>query len=75
MSSFQTKDLYFASYLYAKGAKFIRVERNGRQCYFIFEDNLLCEELQQGYFSRRGEVVGKDFSDAIRTLKDLLFSN
>ncbi len=75
MQTFQTKDLYLASYLYAKEAKFIRIERSGRQGYFIFENKEQCEQLQQEYFGKQGQVIGKDFSDAIRTLKDLLFAD
>lgn len=72
---FEIKDLYCASYLYAKGAKFIEVKRQGRQCYFLFEDKAHCELLQQEYYAKEGKVVGKEFSDAIKTLKNLVFAN
>jgi hypothetical protein len=72
---FQTKDLYLASYLYAKNAKFIGIERHSKQCYFLFGSKSYCEDLQQEYFAKTGQVVGKEFADAIRTLKDLLFEN
>ncbi len=72
---FQTKDLYCASYIYAKSAPFVRVEREGKQCHFVFGNKSLCEQLQLEYFSRKGEVIGKQFADAIRTLKDLLFAD
>jgi hypothetical protein len=72
---FQTKDLYLAAYLYAIQAKFVGIERHGKQCLFLFEDKASCEKMQQSYFAKQGKVVGKEFADAIRTLKDLLFAN
>ena len=72
---FLTKDLQLAGLLYAKSAGFIGVNRNGRLCWFVFENHPLCEKLQQQFFAKSVEVNAKDYADAIRTLKDLVFAN
>lgn len=73
-NDFSTKDLYLAAALYSKGVKFLGVDRDGRLCWFIFEDKVLCEEIQQKYFSKTLEVNAKEYSDSLRTLKDLVFA-
>lgn len=72
---YSTKDLYIASFLYAKGIKLSSINKQGKICWFIFEDKTLCEQLIQRYFAKTESVIAKDLSDAIRTLKDLLFQN
>ena len=72
---FITRDLYAAGFLYAKGAGFEKIERNGKVCWFVFGNKELCEQLQLQFFAKTGDVVAKDYADALRTLKDLVFSN
>jgi rubredoxin len=36
-TEYSTKDIYLASTLIAIGYKWYRIEKNGRQCYFIFD--------------------------------------
>ena len=72
---FLTKAFQLAGLSYAKGAGFIGVNRNGRLCWFVFENHQLCEKLQQQFFAKSVEVNAKDYADAIRTLKDLVFAN
>ncbi len=36
-TEYSTKDIYLASTLIALGYKWYRIEKNGRQCYFIFD--------------------------------------
>lgn len=72
---FLTKDLQLAGLLYAKGVPFIGVNRNGRLCWFVFENYDVCETLQRKFFAKAIDVNAKDYSDAIRTLKDLVFAN
>lgn len=72
---FLTKDLQLAALLYAKGAGFTGVNRSGRLCWFVFENHDICEKLQQKFFAKTVEVNAKDYADALRTLKDLVFAN
>lgn len=73
MSEFRTTDLYEASYLYAVGAEFLRLEGEGQK-WFVFSKKEECEELAKSFWGRKGVVNAKEFVDAIRTLKDLLFA-
>lgn len=41
ISEYKTKDVYLASTLIAFGYKNYRIERNGRQCYFIFDPYII----------------------------------
>lgn len=72
---FSTKDLYLGGMIYAKGAKFVGIERQGNVCWFVFENKAFCEDLQQQFYARTAEVNAKGFTEAIRTLKELVFSN
>lgn len=73
--NFLTKDLQLAGLFYAKGVPFIGVNRDGRICYFVFGSQTLCENLQQQFFAKNVDVNAKDYADALRTLKDLVFLN
>ena len=73
-NEFTTKDLYLAGFLYAKGAKFRGVKREGRICWFIFDDESYCKTLQSQFFSTTAEVNAREYADALRTLKDLIFA-
>ncbi|OGM02648.1 hypothetical protein A2115_00565 [Candidatus Woesebacteria bacterium GWA1_41_8] len=72
---FTTKDLYISALCYAKGMKLERIEREGRVCWFVFVDKKRGEQLQQDFITKTVEVNAKDYSDALRTLKDLLFAH
>ena len=71
--SFSTKDLYLAGVIYSKGIRFQGIQREGKVCWFLFENKDLCEKVQQKFFAKSVDVNAKDFSDALRTLKDLIF--
>lgn len=71
---FITKDLYLAGLLYAKNIKLEKVNRNGKLCWFVFNNKSLCEELQQQFFNKAVDVNAKDYVNALRTLKDLIFA-
>lgn len=73
-SYYKTKDLYLASYIYSMKQELLKVERDGRICWFIFEDELRCKSLEQHYWL--GKAIGniKEFSNAIQSLKDIIYS-
>ncbi len=73
-NEFTTKDLYLAGFLYAKGAKFKGVEREGRICWFLFDDESNCNTLQSQFFSKTADVNARAYADSLRTLKDLIFA-
>ena len=73
-NEFTTKDLYLAGFLYAKGAKFKGVNREGRICWFIFDDESYCKSCSNQFFSKTADVNARTYADALRTLKDVIFS-
>lgn len=74
MDEFKSTDLYESAFLYASGAKLLRLEGQGSQKWFVFEQKEQCEGLINIYWSREATVVAKDFAEGIRSLKDLLFA-
>lgn len=72
---FRTKDLYLASYLYAEGQTLERTEKNGGTCWFLFREQNSSEILANHFWNGTGKCFGKSYADAIRTLKDIIFSN
>lgn len=74
MERYQTKDLYIASFLYAKGMMFTGINRNGKECTFLFEDFDTCTKLALLQFQGKAGVNARAFIEAIKTLKTLIFS-
>lgn len=72
--TYRVKDLYLASYLYSQ-QKNMRIERESGVCWFIFEDKKNCEELAQLYWTNTATGKVKALTDAIRSLKDLIFAH
>jgi len=68
------RDLHLAAVIYAKGVKFIRLEPDGNRFLFLFENRVACEKVASSYFRGDCLVKAKAMADAIRTLKDLVFS-
>lgn len=71
---FVTKDLYLSALLYAKGIRLQKIDRQGRVCWFIFEDKNQSQLLYQKFIDKAVDVNAKDYTDALRTLKDLVFA-
>lgn len=71
---FVSKDLYLSALCYAKGLRLERIERQGRVCWFLFDDKSRGEQLRREFIAKSIEVNAKDYCDALRTLKDLLFA-
>ena len=71
---FRTKDLAEASFLYASGKRLMESIRDDGKVWFLFQDKPSCEELVSSYWRKEASVNAKEFSDAIRTLKDLIFN-
>jgi len=74
MENYRTKDLAEAAFLYASSKRLIQVEKDGRICFFVFENKPSCETLANSYWRKEATANAKEFSDAIRTLKDLIFN-
>lgn len=71
---FKSKDLYLAAYLYAEKQELVRVDRASGICWFVFTDRDQCERIANTFWSGKGICYGKAYADAIRSLKDRIFS-
>ncbi len=75
MELFRTKDIYEASALIASQAKFLNLEPDKNYYWFVFENSDMCRKLSDSYWRNELEVLAKDLTDAIRTLKDRIFAS
>ena len=73
-NEYQTKDLYEASVLYALKQNFLGIKQDGQVCWFIFGDNKSSQRISDLYWARSLNVNAKDYAEAIRTLKERIFS-
>lgn len=70
---YRTKELYFASVLYALDIKMTDFIRDGRVCWFEFEKKAECEEVYKKFIAKDLQINAKKYEESIRTLKDLIF--
>ena len=76
LTDFQrVKDLYLAAFFYSEGLELRNVEREGKVCWFLFSDKNKCDQLTNLYWKNQATSKTKSFTDAIRTLKDLIYSS
>ena len=70
-SHFSSRDLYFSSYLFAKGYKLISIDFDsaGNFYWFVFNQKEKCEQEEQAFSKNEVSVKAKDFSEAIKFLK------
>lgn len=73
-NTFVTKDLYLGALLYAKGAKLQKINRQGRVCWFVFDNKPLCESYRQEFITKTIDVNAMSYIEALRTLKDFVFA-
>lgn len=73
--TYSTRDFYLAAALQAKGAHFLRVDRQGSVGFFLFSNQNKCEQWVESYFQGKLMVAAKEMTSAIRSLKDALFSS
>ncbi len=74
MENYLTKDLYISSMLYAKKKEFIGLNKSGRSYWFIFRNNTDCEKMVSQYWLGKVTVDALSFVEAIRTLKNFIFT-
>lgn len=70
-NKYQTRDLYFSSYLFSTGHELISVEfdSQGNFFWFVFNDKETCEREEQAFLKNEVSVKAKDFTEAIKYLK------
>lgn len=73
-TEYSTKDLGEAGALIVKGQKLIRMDREGKICWFVFEDKEICERLSNQFFFGELYVNAREFYEALGRLKNRIFS-
>ena len=73
-NEFSTKDLHEAAYLYATGYKLLRLDKEKTYYWLVFEDTEACNRAIEKFWRKEGLIDAKTYADAIRSLKDRLFS-
>lgn len=73
--TYKTSDLYEASLFYANDSgTFLGIEKGrGREFLFVFDvsEN---SDLRRKYYSKLADIDAKTYADAVKTLKDVVFS-
>ncbi len=75
LTFYSTKDFWLAGGLMASGKTLIRLDWQGGRAFFVFSDLEKCEAAEQAYWAGDLKVSAKAFTDALRTLKDRMYSN
>ena len=71
---YRTKDLAEASMLAVKKQKLTTIEKEGRICWFVFENKQECEQLANEYYYGEIFVNARSFHEAMSRLKGRIFS-
>lgn len=71
---FKAKDLNLSAFLYAKGQSLERVERENGVCWFVFNNQEKSKLLAGEFWSGHANCNITDYTNAIRLLKDRIFS-
>lgn len=71
INHFKTRELYFSSYLFAKGYELTAVELDlrGDFYWFIFQDKEKCEQEEKQFIKNEAIARAKDYAEAIKYLK------
>jgi len=71
---YATKDLGEATALVCSSAQLLRLRKESKFFWFIFANKSLCEQLANEYWSGGLKLNAKQYSEALRSLKDRLFA-
>ena len=71
---YSTKDLAEASLLLVKNQKLIRLNRQGKTVFFVFEDKKNFEDISNQFWFGEFLVNAKTYYEAMQTLKNRIFA-
>lgn len=71
---YKTRDLAEASFLFTKNIKLFSIKREGKICWFLFENKKECENLSKQFWFQDALIPSKSFYEAIQTLKNRIFN-
>jgi len=69
-----TKDLGEAAALVCSSLKLLRLQREQSFFWFVFANKMLCEQFSGEYWSGTLKIPARQYSEALRSLKDRLFA-
>lgn len=72
---YRTRDLAESAALIVQQQRLIQVEREGKVCWFIFEDKNKCGEISNQFFFGELLVNAKKYHEATQTLKNRIFNS
>lgn len=70
---YKTKDLAEATALITTGNSLVRIERDGKICFFIFENIKSCQDISNKYFFGELLVNARNFHESMVRLKNRIF--
>ena len=73
-NTYPTKDLMIAACILAKGIPLIDYTTNGEYLTFIFDNKELCDQIEKDWWAGTGIVVASKYAEAIKRLKNLVYS-
>jgi hypothetical protein len=68
---YRTSDIYYAAYLKVAAVNFLGVAREGRRCFFLFENQEGLPDLHLQYFNNVSKVSARSFAEEIKAFKAL----
>jgi len=71
---YKTKDLGEAAALIVRKQRLIDIEREGKTCWFVFENSQNCKELSNKFFFGELLVNARDYHESLSMLKNRIFS-
>ncbi|PIQ71371.1 hypothetical protein COV87_03825 [Candidatus Roizmanbacteria bacterium CG11_big_fil_rev_8_21_14_0_20_37_16] len=71
---YKTKDLPESAALIYKKQNLLRIDRQGKICWFIFENKSECEKLSREFFFGELTVNAREYYEIVVRLKHRIFS-
>jgi hypothetical protein len=71
---YKSKDVYIASTLQALGGRMDSTEWVNGECYFIFENEAFCLEIQKKYYTHDLKVDPSLLFSAFKDIKSIIFN-
>lgn len=71
---YRTRDLAEASFLFTKSQELVSIDREGKICWFLFQNKEQCEELSKQFWFQDALIPSKSFYESIQTLKNRIFN-
>lgn len=75
LNEFSTKDIYLASVIRQAGIPIKRVEGNGRQGIFVFQNSVKIEKIIADYFNDALRVSPRGLFENWKSLKSMAFAS